>query len=473
MIKLLFTLLLIIPLSASILLLFVLLLCKILKSYCSQFIFFLLKVGLFISIIPNFAIAQTVFRIYSKEKTFLLTYSEDFWNTIFVKDISLQWQSEIISQISTILVFAWIIINMVIIGKKLYKQHNTKKSFLDNSTRAYEDEEMVRTLSKRLDIKTPIDVYKSNLLKTALTIGVFHSYILLPEKWEDYKQEEKENILKHELIHCKRKDLLFKEISFILTAIYWYNPIMAFYNTELSFYSELACDEKIVEKYSSEYKTNYGRTFVKVATQNSNLGPDDTMSFAESNDLIILKRRLDNIMKASIKKMRRIGVAAITMTLITASTLISYAASSTILKAEDAIADYMIEENQTEKDSFEELTEAVEIPAGEEAVLVMSLDSRGVTELELPLDKGITACIEDVSLKTGDSIAVFFDAESSSDKFYVGVGTETDDMVYVVSSNGSVTHRFVVPKDGTYSVRVKNPTSHSIVVTGYVIVSSK
>lgn len=470
MIKLLFTLLLIIPLSASILLLFVLLLCKILKSYCSQFIFFLLKVGLFISIIPNFAIAQTVFRIYSKEKTFLLAHSEDFWNTIFVKDISLQWQSEIISQISTILVFAWIIINMVIIGKKLYKQHNTKKSFLDNSTRAYEDEEMVRTLSKRLDIKTPIDVYKSNLLKTALTIGVFHSYILLPEKWEDYKQEEKENILKHELIHCKRKDLLFKEISFILTAIYWYNPIMAFYNAELSFYSELACDEKIVEKYSSEYKTNYGRTFLKVATQNSNLGLDDTMSFAESNDLIILKRRLDNIMKASIKKMRRIGVAAITMTLITASTLVSYAASSTILKAEDAIADYMIEENQTEKDSFEELTNAVEIPAGEEAVLVMSFDSRGVTELELPLDKGITACIEDVSLKTGDSVNVVFEAGSSSDKFYVGLGTETDDMVYVVSSNGAVNHRFIVPKDGTYSVRVKNPTSRSIVVKGIIYI---
>lgn len=470
MIKLLFTLLLIIPLSASILLLFVLLLCKILKSYCSQFIFFLLKVGLFISIIPNFAIAQTVFRIYSKEKMFLLAHSEDFWNAIFVKDISLQWQSEIISQISTILVFAWIIINMVIIGKKLYKQHNTKKSFLDNSTRAYEDEEMVRTLSKRLDIKTPIDVYKSNLLKTALTIGVFHSYILLPEKWEDYKQEEKENILKHELIHCKRKDLLFKEISFILTAIYWYNPIMAFYNAELSFYSELACDEKIVEKYSSEYKTNYGRTFLKVATQNSNLGLDDTMSFAESNDLIILKRRLDNIMKASIKKMRRIGVAAITMTLITASTLVSYAASSTILKAEDAIADYMIEENQTERDSFEELTEAVEIPAGEEAVLVMSIDPRGITELELPLDKGITACIEDVSLKTGDSVNVVFEAGSSSDKFYVGVGTETDDMVYVVSSNGAVNHRFIVPKDGTYSVRVKNPTSRSIVVTGYIII---
>lgn len=63
--QLLYTLVLIIPLSATILFLFILLLCKILKSYSSQFIFFLLKVGIFISIMPNLVIAKAIFEISS------------------------------------------------------------------------------------------------------------------------------------------------------------------------------------------------------------------------------------------------------------------------------------------------------------------------------------------------------------------------------------------------------------------------
>ncbi len=112
----------------------------------------------------------------------------------------------------------------------------------------------------------------------------------------------------------------------------------------------------------------------------------------------------------------------------------------------------------------------IEISAGEEAVFTMSIDPKGITELELPLDRGDIACVRSVSLEKGTSVNVVFEAESSDDKFYVGLGTETDDMVYTVSKSGAVNHRFTTPKDGLYEVRVKNASSHSILVTGYIII---
>ena len=49
---------------------------------------------------------------------------------------------------------------------------------------------------------------------------------------------------------------------------------------------------------------------------------------------------------------------------------------------------YIKFKQQVSENSFEEFTLPVEIAAGEEAVFTMSIDPRGITELELPLDRG-------------------------------------------------------------------------------------
>ncbi len=472
--QLLFTLVLIIPLSATILFLFVLMLCKILKSYSSQFIFFLLKVGIFISIMPNLVIAKAIFEIYSREKALFLTQSEDFISTVFIKDVVLQWQSKRSAQIAIVLLLIWVIVNIGVITYKLYHQYKFRNTLLESCIKMDEENKLVVNLSEELDIKIPIMVYKSEIIDSPVTIGVLHPAIVLPAKeiWECFDLEEKKSILKHELIHCKRRDLLFKKLAFMLAVIYWYNPVARFYNKELLRYCEFSCDEKVIEKYSSNGKIQYSNTIWKSVKLIRGTNSGDMMSFVDKDgeNPKEIKRRLEKLMRVSVKKIGKIGITAITTTLIAASTLVSYAASTTILGAEDDITNYMIEEQQLSKDSFEEFTLPIEIEAGEEAIFTMSIDPRGITELELPLDKRETACIRSVSLQEGDTVKVAFEAESSSDKFYVGLGTETDDMVYVVSDDGAVTHRFIAPKDGLYEVRVKNASSHSIVVTGIIYI---
>ena len=471
--QLLYTLVLIIPLSATILFLFILLLCKILKSYSSQFIFFLLKVGIFISIMPNLVIAKAIFEIYSREKLLFLTQSEDFINTAFMKAIAVQWQSEKNAQVAIVLLLIWVIVNIGVITSKFYHQYKFRNTLLDSCIKMDEENKLIVELLEELDIKIPIMVYKSEIIDSPVTIGVLHPAIVLPAKkiWECFDLEEKKSILRHELIHCKRRDLLFKKLASILAVIYWYNPVARFYNKELLRYCEFSCDEKVIEKYSSNGKIQYSNTIWKSVKLIRGTNSDDMMSFVDKDgeNPEEIKRRLEKLMRVSVKKIGKIGIAAITTTLIAASTLVSYAASTSILRAEDQITNYVIEQ-QVSENSFEEFTLPVEIAAGEEAVFTMSIDPRGITELELPLDRGDTVCVRSVSLEKGTSVNVVFEAESSDDKFYVGLGTETDDMVYTVSKSGAVNHRFTTPKDGLYEVRVKNASSHSILVTGIIYI---
>ena len=48
--------------------------------------------------------------------------------------------------------------------------------------------------------------------------------ILLPER--EYNKEELKIICIHELIHCKHKDILWKQLCGLVRVIHWWNPLV-------------------------------------------------------------------------------------------------------------------------------------------------------------------------------------------------------------------------------------------------------
>jgi beta-lactamase regulating signal transducer with metallopeptidase domain len=61
-------------------------------------------------------------------------------------------------------------------------------------------------------------MFKVNGLSSPALIGFINHKIILPNK--DYNQEEIKWILRHELIHLKRKDNLLKLLLMIASAIH-------------------------------------------------------------------------------------------------------------------------------------------------------------------------------------------------------------------------------------------------------------
>jgi hypothetical protein len=73
---------------------------------------------------------------------------------------------------------------------------------------------------------------KSPAAGTPMLLGAFRPVIVLPER--EYSADELENILRHELAHLRRRDIIYKWFAAAVTALHWFNPLMIPLRRELA-----------------------------------------------------------------------------------------------------------------------------------------------------------------------------------------------------------------------------------------------
>ena len=74
-----------------------------------------------------------------------------------------------------------------------------------------------------------------------MALGLLRPTIFLPEGVED--RGRLEDILRHELTHLRRHDLLYKWCAAVVTSLHWFNPLMPVFRREMARRCELSCDE--------------------------------------------------------------------------------------------------------------------------------------------------------------------------------------------------------------------------------------
>ena len=72
----------------------------------------------------------------------------------------------------------------------------------------------------------------------------------------------------HELGHYKQKDIILYFISDILSAIYWFNPLIYFGLREMKDNLELLSDDNVLRRISCKENIDYGRVLMKQAEIN-------------------------------------------------------------------------------------------------------------------------------------------------------------------------------------------------------------
>lgn len=101
--------------------------------------------------------------------------------------------------------------------------------------------------------------------------------------------------LKHELTHCKRHDLLLKQIQQILKVMHWFNPFVRLMQKQTEIFCELSCDEAVVSDMNKEERKLYGITILKL--MRSGLPVASTSAYLAEKKI---KNRLEVIMNYSI-----------------------------------------------------------------------------------------------------------------------------------------------------------------------------
>lgn len=195
--------------------------------------------------------------------------------------------------------YIWIIGTVCVITNSIYKQIIFYKK-MKNIKYKVEDENIIKILEKEkknLKVKRNIDIFKVNGLSSPALIGFINNKIIIPNK--DYNQEELKWILRHELIHFKRKDNLLKLLLIIASAIHWFNPLVKILNEYFKEQCELSCDEKVVEKFSVEEAKNYALVLVSSLRYKNTLKGTFCSSQFNNYEINLIKSRVEGILDYS------------------------------------------------------------------------------------------------------------------------------------------------------------------------------
>ena len=171
--------------------------------------------------------------------------------------------------------------------------------------------------ARELQVSAP-EMIVCEAVTTPAVTGLLRPRLLLPH--ERYDVQELRYILRHELCHLKRRDMLFKLVLLAANAMHWFNPIVYLMLRQADEDIELACDSAATDDLDRAERAAYSRTLLAAVQSNVRALPATTCF---GGTVERLKRRITNVLGA--QKKRGLGVVALVLALtLTAGCAVSW-----------------------------------------------------------------------------------------------------------------------------------------------------
>lgn len=176
---------------------------------------------------------------------------------------------------------------------------------------------MLSDTARDLGVSAP-EMIVCEAISTPAVTGLLRPRLLLPH--ERYDVQELRYILRHELCHLKRRDMLLKLVLLAANAMHWFNPVVYLMLRQADEDVELACDSAATDGLELPERAAYSRTLL-AAVQSSVRALPATTCFGGTVER--LKRRITNVLGA--QKKRGLGVVALVLALtLTAGCAVSW-----------------------------------------------------------------------------------------------------------------------------------------------------
>lgn len=154
------------------------------------------------------------------------------------------------------------------------------------------------TLCREMGIEKRPAIYFCEALPSPLCVGFFKTAVYLNS--EEREPAEMRLILKHELTHCKRKDLWFKGVLLLARALHFFNPFVHGMAHLAEKDMELSCDLAVMEDCGMEEREAYSMAILRTVREAKSKNMQ--MSTAFSGGKEELKMRFENIFDMTQKK---------------------------------------------------------------------------------------------------------------------------------------------------------------------------
>lgn len=280
--------------------------------------------------------------------------------------------------------FIWLICAIGIIAYNV-RRH---KRFLKLVERWSEDITDSQTLDVLADLKEKMKVNAAVGLKkcpciiSPMLVGFFRPVVLLP--YGQIPLDELTFVLRHELIHLKRKDLWYKALVLTATALHWFNPLVHIMAKAVAVQCEISCDELLVREINFQQRKQYGEILIGAVRKETGFQTALSTNFYREGHFI--KTRIFRIMDAT-KKKAGISILCAALILIIGSEMI-FASSPA----------------QNQKDVFDDKSKNVRI---------VNIDVK-------TLDRGKSACLKGIhTLEGGDILRYKIAADGNGENLAI------------------------------------------------------
>jgi len=156
----------------------------------------------------------------------------------------------------------------------------------------------IKEVFTEMNVQSSVPVRRSEKVPNPMLVGFLRPILFLPH--ETYTDEELAFILKHEMIHYKRNDILYKLLLLVVQAIHWFNPFVWLMVRGASREIEVYCDYTMVEKQGLAYRKKYCEAILSAMEDKDPRSMPLSTNFSSGKKPI--KRRFSNILNMNHKK---------------------------------------------------------------------------------------------------------------------------------------------------------------------------
>lgn len=170
--------------------------------------------------------------------------------------------------IMDIMYSVWFIVAISLISCSAYVYITTKSELLDTMKVDENLNISLDKICKKMKISRNIKAAKCDYNGSPMLIGIIEPIIVFPNN--NYTETEIEMILRHELTHFRRNDIVYKFIAYLVCCVYWFNPLVYVMAKYIGKDIEISCDEDSVKNCNKELKIEYAQTILRVINMKNN-----------------------------------------------------------------------------------------------------------------------------------------------------------------------------------------------------------
>ena len=230
--------------------------------------------------------------------------------------------------VQTIVVTVWLIIACTIMVRMFLKYFRIRQAILKykGTEMTEKQRSFLAEMKRQYSVRRPVILCQGQDWNHTMTFGVCRPVIICDK---DIDSREAEIHVRHEMVHIKRLDALWKMLTRLVVILHWWNPIAWKLRRDFERACEYSCDEIVMQGRSREEVKEYLRLLIDEAciaseTETTSIGWQS--GFAD--DMENMKERIRNLMKT--KKWNRYVAGMLVVVLAFANSITVFAYRDTL-----------------------------------------------------------------------------------------------------------------------------------------------